>query len=86
MIQKIKEWLIRQVIERRIKKMLDSIKTKLEGKKTYITAGIGILVALVGVLWGPIEIGGLTIPEYSVNEFFSILWASGLFAFLHAKK
>ena len=87
MLQKLKMWLIKKVIERKVKPMLDSLKAKLEGKKTYLTAGIGMLVALVGVLWGPVEIvGGLTIPEYSWNEFFSMLWASGLFTFLHMKK
>ena len=87
MLTKIKQWIIKTIIQKKGAKMLDSLKTKLEGKKTIITAGLGVLVALVGVLFGPVNLpGNLTIPEYTVNEFFSVLWASGLFTFLHMKK
>ena len=87
MLTKIKEWIIKTIIQRKVTQMLDGLKAKLEGKKTYITAGLGVLVALVGVLFGPVNLpGNLTIPEYTWNEFFSMLWASGLCTFLHMKK
>lgn len=87
MLRKLKEWLIKKVIERKVAKMLDSLKAKLEGKKTYLTAGLGILVALAGVLFGPIDLpGGLTIPALSANDLIQVIWTSGLFSFLHAKK
>ena len=86
MLKKIKHWILKKVIERRIMTMFDSIKESLEGKKTYITAGLGILVSLVGVLFGPIDVAGMTIPALSWGDFWKVLWTSGLFSFLHAKK
>lgn len=78
MITKIRNWILKKVLERRIKKMME----KLEGKKTYILAAVGVVVGLVGVLFGPVEVGPITIPALSWNDFFNILWNGGLFSFL----
>lgn len=62
--------------------MLNKLATALAGSKTYILAALGIIVAVVGHFWGPINIGNLTIPQMSWNEVWQIVWGGGLFAAL----
>ncbi len=62
---------------------MNNLITKISGYKTYILAVGGILIALIGHFWGPVHIAeGLDIPGITWGEFWTIVWNSGLFAFL----
>jgi len=61
-----------------ITKVFDAIN----GYKTYILAGLGIVIALVGHFWGPLNIAGGTIPKESWNDVWSAVQASGIIAAL----
>ena len=64
--------------------MLESLKEKIDGKKTYITVGIGLLVALVGVLVGPVDLPGNLpdIPAVTVQDFVKLLWEGAIGVFI----
>lgn len=68
----------RWVIEMGINKVFAAI----DGSKTYILAGLGVVVALLGHFWGPINVAGATIPKESWNDVWSALQASGIVAAL----
>ena len=78
----IKDWIIKM----EAKVMLTKLWAALEGYKTYCLAGVGILIAIVGHFWGPVDVGSLQIPAFSWNDVFQVAWQSGLFSFLHMKK
>lgn len=59
-----------------IGKLLDAVK----GYKTYILSAIGVLVAIAGHFWGPINIAGTTIPQLSTDDMWKIIWESGIFS------
>lgn len=65
--------------------MLTKLWNALDGWKTHILAGVGILIALIGHFWGPFPIAGLTIPQFSWDEVWKVVWNGGLFSALHAK-
>ena len=50
----------------------------IDGYKTYILAAIGIIVAVVGHYWGPLQIGQVTVPQFSWNDVLGIAWKSGV--------
>lgn len=75
-------FLVRFIIEKGGIKMLTKVFEALKGSKTYVLAVLGILVAVAGHFWGPINIGTLTIPQMSWNEVWAIVWNGGLFAAL----
>lgn len=76
----LKDWVGKLVLKKGVGIMFDSLKTKLDGKKTYITVGLGLLVAAVGVLFGPVDLPlGLHVPAVTTNEFVKLLW-EGLIA------
>lgn len=62
--------------------MLEGVRAKLDGKKTYIISIVGILVGLVGLLFGPVDLGPINIPKITYGEFWSIVWNGGLFSAL----
>lgn len=62
--------------------MLTKLWTALEGYKTYLLAGLGIIVALTGHFWGPITLGSVQIPAMSWNEVWAIIWNGGLISAL----
>ena len=72
----------RMVLRKMIKKLSDAM----QGHRTKATAGLGILIALAGSIWGPLTIGSLEIPKFSPNEFFDVLWMAALAIFIHDKK
>lgn len=78
----IKRWLIKWGIQKMLKKLLGLV----EGKKTYGTAIIGILLALASFLWGPFDVGGIEVPQMTLKEASGAIYAGALAFFLHAKK
>lgn len=62
--------------------MLTKLWTSLDGSKTYVLAVLGVLVALCGHFWGPFNLGTLTVPQFSWNDVWTIVWNGGLFAAL----
>lgn len=71
----IKTFVAKVVVKKAVNKMFDSLKEKLDGKKTYITVGVGLLVAGAGVLFGPVDLPGpVDIPAVTPQEFFKLLW------------
>ena len=69
-------------LERKLKNMLTKLIHAVEGSKTYILAALGVSVAVLGHFFGPFSIGTLTVPAFSWNEVWDIVWNGGLFAFL----
>lgn len=82
----IKEVLFNLFLKGRLQTMLTKLWGGLEGSKTYALAVLGILVALIGHFWGPVDIAGQTIPKMDWSQVWQVVWASGLFSALHAKK
>jgi len=78
----LKEKIVSFILKRKVMKMLDNLKAKVEGKKTYITAAAGILVAFVGFLFGPIDLAGVSIPAISSNELWKLVWEAALVVFI----
>lgn len=68
------------IIEWRMKGMLTKAFDSVDGYKTYITAAVGVVAALVSHFYGPIQIGkDVLIPQVSWSGFFDILWNGALF-------
>lgn len=66
--------------------MLTKLWTALDGYKTYTLAALGILIALTGHFWGPYNLAGQTIPQFTWPQVWDTIWTSGLFSALHAQK
>lgn len=64
--------------------MLTKVWTALEGYKTYLLAGLGIVVALAGHFWGPFQLGALSVPAMTWTEVWNVIWNGGLFAALRS--
>lgn len=64
--------------------MLTKVWASIDGFKTYILAGLGVLVALAGHFWGPFPMAGQTIPQFSWSEVWNVVWGSSLAATLRA--
>jgi hypothetical protein len=59
------------------------IWASLQGKKTYLLAGITLFIAFLGHVFGPMTInGGVVIPKYSWFNLYQIATNCGLFACL----
>lgn len=78
----IRDLVAKMVVKKGVSAMFDSLKGKLDGKKTYITVGVGLLVVAVGVLFGPIDAGPVHIPAYTAQDFFKYLWEGLLATFI----
>lgn len=65
--------------------MLTKLWAALDGYKTYVLAVFGILVALIGHFWGPVQIGAISIPQMDWPAVWNVVWNGGLFSALHAK-
>jgi len=79
----LKTFLVKFILKRKVITMLDALKGKLEGKKTYVTVGVGLLVAAVGVLFGPVDLPGpVDIPAVTPQDFFKLLWEGLLATFI----
>lgn len=66
-------------MERMVAQMtIDELVSKIDGSKTYILAGVGIVVALVGHFWGPVTVAGTTIPAESWGDVWKVVYASGI--------
>ena len=74
----------RWIIEKGVQNTMSALFDKLSGYKTYILAGLGILVGLVGHFFGPFNIGSLQVPAFSWNDVWNLVWNGGLFAALRA--
>ena len=70
----IKRWLIQKAVTN----MLTKVFSKLDGFKTYITVGVGILTAVVAHFWGPLDIAGVQIPQLSWGQVWAVLWGGTL--------
>ena len=67
----LKSWLI----EKGGTFMLSKAFNALKGCKTYILASIGAIVAIVGHFWGPISVGGVSLPQVSLDDMWKAIWA-----------
>lgn len=67
----LKQW----IIKLEVGKMLTNIFNAMQGRKTYILAGLGALVSVVGHYWGPLSIAGQTIPQVSTDDMWKAIWA-----------
>lgn len=54
--------------------MLGQLKSKIDGMKVHILVAVGILYALAGTLFGPIDFGPIQIPAMSPKEFWEATW------------
>jgi len=62
--------------------MLANLFNSVQGYKTYILAGLGAIVAIVGHFWGPLTIAGTVIPQISSPDMWKEIWAVGSLASL----
>lgn len=70
-------------IERWVIQMgLNKIVAAVDGNKTYILAAVGIIVSVVGHFYGPLTVGGTTIPAQSWGDVWKAVYASGIITFL----
>ena len=75
-------FVVKWLIQWKGESMLNKLWGALAGYKTYILAVVGILIALIGHFWGPVQIGSLSIPQMTWNEVWNVVWNGGLFAAL----
>jgi hypothetical protein len=61
---------------------LDKVFAAINGYKTYVLAGVGIVVSLVGHFWGPVTLAGGTIPTQSWSDVWKVIYASGIISAL----
>lgn len=81
----LKSSLLKIVVKKGVNIMFDSLKGKLDGKKTYITVAVGLLVAACGVLFGPVDLPGpVDIPAVTSQEFFKLLWEGLIGSFIRS--
>ena len=74
----IKKWIIENGGKIMLTKLFDSIK----GYKTYTLSILGILIALAGHFYGPVQFGSLSVPYMGWSEVWNVIWTSGLFSAL----
>lgn len=74
----------RWIIEKGATQMLTKLWSALSGYKTYILAGLGIVVSVAGHFWGPFQVAGQTVPQLSWGDVWQVVWQSGLFSALRA--
>jgi hypothetical protein len=55
--------------------MLSNAFNALQGKKTYVLAALGAVVAVVGHFWGPLSLAGQTIPAITSDDMWKAIWA-----------
>lgn len=72
-------WIKKYFIQREVEKIMPRFMDALQGKKTYILALLGVLVAIAGHFWGPLDIGAVHIPQFSWDQIWNIIWNAGLF-------
>lgn len=69
------------LIERMVIQMgLNKAFNAIDGSKTYIIAGLGVVIVLAGHFWGPFSLAGGTVPKESWNDVWQALQASGIVA------
>ena len=54
---------------------MGNLLSKVDGYKTYGVAALGIVVAVVGHYWGPIQAGPLDIPQIDSKAMWEAVWA-----------
>jgi len=52
-------------------KMMDAV----QGRKTYILAVLGAIVAIAGHFFGPLSLAGQAIPQIPTDEMWKAIWA-----------
>lgn len=62
--------------------MITKLWAALDGSKTYLLAGLGVVIALIGHFCGPVHVGPIDIPAITWEQVWSTLWTSGLFGAL----
>lgn len=76
----IEKWIIEKGAQTMLTKLTDAVS----GYKTYILAGLGLTVVLAGHFFGPFQLAGQTVPQFTWGDVWSATWNSGLFAALRA--
>lgn len=64
--------------------MLQKLLGSVSGYKTYITLIVGVFIALLGALWGPIHVGPVDIPQVQWPDFWKIVWEALAASFLRS--
>lgn len=78
----LKDKILLFILKGRVNKMLDKIKNFASGKMTYITAALGIIVTVIGVVFGPLDLGnGVVIPHFELAAAAKIIWVAALALF-----
>lgn len=71
-----------QIVKKETGKMFNTLRVAVAGYKTYVIAGLGVLLPLIGFLYGPIDIpigvATLTIPHIDFPTLWSAIQISGV--------
>jgi hypothetical protein len=78
----LKELILKIVLKRRAEKMLDNVMSKVNGYKTYVAGGLGIVVAVVGCYLGPIDLGFTQIPHIESADMWKYVWSALMALFM----
>lgn len=76
------------IVRMEAKKMFDKLREGVAGYKTYVVAGLAILLPLIGFLFGPLDIhvgaGTIVIPHVDFPTLWTAIQVSGLATTLRA--
>lgn len=61
---------------------MGNLIAKINGWKTYITLGLGAVVAVLGHFWGPMHVGPIDIPLVDSKTMWEIVWAAATGIFM----
>lgn len=77
-------FIVKKIIEWKGTKIMGNILAKIDGFRTYIAIGLGILIGVAGHFWGPITLGPVEVPFVTSKELWAMVWA-GVTAFYGRK-
>lgn len=75
-------WLVRKIVQKKGDKMLTNFFNRINGYKTYITVTVGAIVVIIGHFWGPLTLGGVSIPFVETSDMWRTIWEAISVAFL----
>ena len=78
----LKDLIAKWLFKNKVEAIMGKIIAALSGWKTYITAALGIIVAVIGHYWGPLNIAGIDIPFMTGEAMWQVIWAAVTAIFL----
>jgi hypothetical protein len=72
----ITNWIAKKLFQKKMEDIMGKVIAALSGWKTYITLGLGIIIAIVGHFWGPLSLGGVEIPYVTSEGLWQVVWAA----------